>query len=121
MRRNIKRASTVVGVLTAAVAMLGQGVAQAAPITRSTICATFNGDYTYWNDGDGWYGFTLTGSITRYCPGTSEHRIWVIGEKNSGDGWYYEYESHSISKGEKVKLVGFHESSGVKNIRITID
>ncbi|MFF5130106.1 hypothetical protein ACFY41_24610 [Streptomyces syringium] len=47
MRHNTKRAATMVGALAAGIAMLGQGVAQAAPITRVTICARFTGDYTY--------------------------------------------------------------------------
>lgn len=121
MRRNIKRAGTVVGALTAAVAMLGQGVAQAAPISRTTVCARFTGDYTYWSDGDGWYGYRLSGTITRTCPGSAVHGIRVTGDKNWGDGSYYDFEGHSLSAGQSKTLYGFYESSGVKNIRIAIN
>ncbi|GAA0443964.1 hypothetical protein ACFQ2B_36525 [Streptomyces stramineus] len=121
MRRNIKRVATVVGAATAAVAMLGQGVAQAAPISRTTSCAKFSGDYTYWKNSDGWYGFSLSGSITRTCAGSAVHGIQVKGDEKGGDGFYYDYEGHSLSQGQSIKLAGFYASGGVKNIRIALD
>ncbi|MFE2186048.1 hypothetical protein [Streptomyces sp. NPDC059455] len=119
MRRNIKRAATVVGALTAAVAMLGQGVAQAAPIGRTTGCASFKGDYTYWDDGTGWYGYRLGGKITRTCRGSAVHGIRVTGDWKGHDS-YYDSESHSLSKGESVTLIGFYQAGDVANIRIEL-
>ncbi|MFE6835067.1 hypothetical protein ACFVFI_09560 [Streptomyces sp. NPDC057705] len=120
MRSNIKRAGTVVGALAAAFAMLGQGVAQAAPISRTSSCATFSGDYTYWSDGAGWYGFSLSGRITRTCAGSGWHTLRVTGDKNWGDGRYYDFHSMLLDKGEARAIEGFGTSSGAKNIRITL-
>ncbi|MFG3019287.1 hypothetical protein ACGFZQ_12180 [Streptomyces sp. NPDC048254] len=120
MRGNIKRAATVVGALTAAAAMLGQGVAQAAPISRTTGCARFTGDYTYWSDGTGWYGYSLNGTITRTCSGSAVHGIQVTGDWKGHD-FYYDYEGHRLSKGESVNLIGFYEAYDVRNIRIVLD
>ncbi|MEU0808252.1 hypothetical protein [Streptomyces sp. NPDC005970] len=120
MRGNIKRAATVVGALTAAVAMLGQGVAQAAPLGRTSACAKFTGDYTYWSDGTGWYGFSLSGSITRTCSGSGWHTIQVTGDKKGGDGEYYTTDAVNLTKGENFPIREIGASSGVKNIRIAL-
>ncbi|MDT9687297.1 hypothetical protein Q5762_02825 [Streptomyces sp. P9(2023)] len=118
MRLNTKRAATVIGAMTATVALLSQGVAQAAPITRTATCARFTGDYTYWKNSDGWYGYRLTGTVTRTCSGSGFHGIQVTGDRKNGDA-YYDYEGHSVSG--SIRINGFSESGGVKNIRIALD
>ncbi|MGP4009910.1 hypothetical protein [Streptomyces sp. 4N124] len=120
MRSNITRAATVVGALTAAFAMLGQGIAQAAPISRTSACARFTGDYTYWSTGNGWYGFSLTGSVTRTCSGSGWHTIEVTGDKNWGDGDFYGFHSMLLTRGETRPIENVGASGGVKNIRIAL-
>ncbi|MGW4239254.1 hypothetical protein ACWEJP_20945 [Streptomyces sp. NPDC004749] len=120
MRLNTKRAAIVVGAAMAVVALLGQGVAQAAPISRTTACAKFTGDYTYWKNSDGWYGYSLSGRITRTCAGSALHGIEVTGDRKGG-GYYFDSEARTLSQGQTVTLVGFYESGGVANIRIALD
>ncbi|MGO4759794.1 hypothetical protein AB4212_66100, partial [Streptomyces sp. 2MCAF27] len=96
--------------------------AQAAPassITRTSACAKFTGDYAYWSDGTGWYGYSLTGRITRTCSGSGWHILQVTGDTKGG-GTTSPYQLAYLSRGDSVALEGFGADSGVKNIRIAL-
>ncbi|MGO4427442.1 hypothetical protein AB4Z54_54260, partial [Streptomyces sp. MCAF7] len=75
MRKKIAAMAVAGGAALAVTAPLAT-TAQAAPassITRTSACAKFTGDYAYWSDGTGWYGYSLTGRITRTCSGSGWH------------------------------------------------
>ncbi|MFD5751059.1 hypothetical protein [Streptomyces sp. NPDC127033] len=96
--------------------------AQAAPasnITRTSDCAVFTGQYTYWSVGS-WFGYKLTGRVLRLCSGSGWHTVVVTGKANWGNG---DYESGAITHmayGESQSVGEIGQSSGVKDIRIAL-
>ncbi|NEW73474.1 hypothetical protein [Streptomyces rhizosphaericus] len=121
MRKKIAALAVAGGAALALTAPLAT-TAQAAPassITRTSACAQFIGTYTYWSDNTGWYGYRLTGSMTRTCSGSGWHTLEVTGD-HKVTGSYERSQSDLLSKGQWVAVTGFSADSSVKNIRIAL-
>ncbi|GAA1149000.1 hypothetical protein [Streptomyces javensis] len=122
MRKKIATMAVAGGAALALTAPLAS-TAQAAPasnITRTSACAKFTGNYTYWSVGS-WYGYKLTGSITRTCAGSGFHTLWITGDTNSGTGYYQDGGIYYLDYGGQSKDIRpYGESGGVKNIRIAL-
>ncbi|MFB6932974.1 hypothetical protein [Streptomyces chartreusis] len=116
-RSRIGMASAAAGLALATTVALA-GPAQAAPISRTSSCAKFTGDYSYWKDASGWYSYLLTGTVTRTCAGTDVHGITVTGEKKGG-GQHYQDRSRLLDKGETWNII--FSGDGVRDIRIALD
>ncbi|MER5719601.1 hypothetical protein [Streptomyces sp. NPDC002132] len=121
MRKKIATMAVAGGAALALTAPLAS-TAQAAPastITRTSACAKFTGNYTYWSVGS-WYGYKLTGSITRTCAGGGFHTLWITGDANWGTGYYQDGHAYYVENGQSKDIRPYGESGGVKNIRIAL-
>ncbi|MEV5575251.1 hypothetical protein AB0L06_34875 [Spirillospora sp. NPDC052269] len=117
--RTILKAALVASVAMACLATTTVAAsATAVDITRQSGCGSFIGTYTYWSDNNGWYGYTLGGTLFYHCSGGGTLRLKITGSQASGP-YSYTVDYH-LDGTEQKMITQIRRSSGVKDIRIAL-
>ncbi|MEV4253416.1 hypothetical protein AB0J52_09610 [Spirillospora sp. NPDC049652] len=117
MRKMVK-AAVVASVVMACSAITVDASATVVDITRQSACGTFIGTYSYWSDNNGWYGYSLGGTLFYRCSGRGTLRVKVTGTQASGP---YSYTASYTLNGTEERMIDpIRRSGGVKDIRIAL-